>query len=115
MGEVFSARDGLLNRRLSVKALSAPNASADSFPRFLREAQVTAQLSHPNVVPAYGIERSETGQPTLSMKLIQDSTFHEYIRGGFPSNAGRDQSSSSSNVSKPSSNAVRSKYWSESA
>ena len=47
--------------------------------RFVREAQVTAQLSHPNVVPVYGLEKTDNGSPALSMKLIRGDTFAEYI------------------------------------
>jgi len=80
MGEVFTAKDSLLNRRLAVKVLTDPDPRRDGLPRFLREAQVTAQLSHPNVVPVYGLERSSAGKPALSMKLIQGATFDQYIR-----------------------------------
>jgi len=80
MGEVFTAKDSLLNRRLAVKVLTDLDPKREGLPRFLREAQVTAQLSHPNVVPVYGLERSNAGRPALSMKLIQGRTFAEYVR-----------------------------------
>ena len=80
MGEVFTARDSLLNRPLAVKVLTDPDPKREGLPRFLREAQVTAQLSHPYVVPIYGLERSNSGSPALSMKLIEGRTFTEYIR-----------------------------------
>ena len=77
MGEVFAARDGMLNREVAVKVLSG-EASA-GMARFVREAQVTAQLSHPNVVPVYGLEETDQGSPALTMKLIRGDTFAEYI------------------------------------
>ena len=44
MGEVFSARDSTLNREVAVKVLSGKKSVG--LARFVREAQVTAQLSH---------------------------------------------------------------------
>ncbi len=78
MGEVFAARDGMLNREVAVKVLSS---EADvGLARFVREAQVTAQLSHPNVIPVYGLEETDQGSPALTMKLIRGITFAEYIK-----------------------------------
>ena len=77
MAEVFTARDSLLNREVAVKVLSSEDDAG--LARFVREAQVTAQLSHPNVVPVYGLEETDKGVPALTMKLIQGDTFSEYI------------------------------------
>ena len=77
MGEVFSARDSTLNREVAVKVLSGKEWVG--LTRFVREAQVTAQLSHPNVVPVYGLEKTDNGSPALSMKLVRGDTFTEYI------------------------------------
>ena len=78
MGEVFAASDSMLNREVAVKVL----ASEDNvgLARFVREAQVTAQLSHPNVVPVYGLEETSKGNPALTMKLIRGDTFAQYIK-----------------------------------
>ena len=78
MGEVFAARDSMLNREVAVKVLSS---KADiGLARFVREAQVTAQLAHPNVVPVYGLEETDQGNPALTMKLIRGDTFADYIQ-----------------------------------
>ena len=58
MGVVFSAQDSTLNREIAVKVLSGKEWVG--LTRFVREAQVTAQLSHPNVVPVYGLEKRIT-------------------------------------------------------
>ena len=68
MAVVFSAQDSTLNREIAVKVLSGKEWVG--LTRFVREAQVTAQLSHPNVVPVYGLEKKD-GSPALSMKLIR--------------------------------------------
>ncbi|MDC0293989.1 serine/threonine protein kinase [Mariniblastus sp.] len=78
MGEVFAARDGMLNREVAVKVLSSE--AEVGLARFVREAQVTAQLSHPNVIPVYGLEETDQGSPALTMKLIRGITFAEYIK-----------------------------------
>ena len=78
MGEVFAARDGTLNREVAVKVLSSGDNVG--LARFVREAQVTAQLSHPNVVPVYGLEETSHGNPALTMKLIRGDTFAQYIK-----------------------------------
>ena len=78
MGEVFAARDSMLNREVAVKILSSEDNVG--LARFVREAQVTAQLSHPNVVPVYGLEETGQGNPALTMKLIRGDTFAQYIK-----------------------------------
>ena len=78
MGEVFAAQDGMLNREVAVKVLSTD--AKIGLARFVREAQVTAQLSHPNVIPVYGLEETDEGNPALTMKLIHGNTFAEYIK-----------------------------------
>ncbi len=78
MGEVFAARDGMLNRQVAVKVLAS--GGGEGLARFVREAQVTAQLSHPNVVPVYGLEETDQGSPALTMKLVDGMTFAHYIK-----------------------------------
>jgi len=60
MAAVFRALDARLNRRVAIKLLPpelAFNASVKS--RFLREAQMAAQLSHPNIVPIYTVDERD--------------------------------------------------------
>ncbi len=78
MAEVFAARDSMLNREVAVKVLSSETSIG--LARFVREAQVTAQLAHPNVVPVYGLEETDQGNPALTMKLIRGDTFSQYIK-----------------------------------
>jgi len=81
MGEVYQAHDDGLNRDLAVKVLGKNRAANDiAVTRFMREAQVTAQLSHPHVVPVYGLERTAQDEPALAMKLIRGETFADYIK-----------------------------------
>ena len=57
MAAVFRALDVRLNRRVAIKVLPpdlAFNAGVRS--RFLREAQMAAGLTHPNIVPIYAVD-----------------------------------------------------------
>jgi len=76
MGVVHIARDSELLRRVALK-LIRPEASRASSTRlrFLREAQITAQLDHPNIVPVYALELAPGGTPAYTMKLVQGKTF----------------------------------------
>src|SRR5580698_3592164 len=56
MGAVFCARDVRLCRSVAVKVLS-PSLRLDrsAAQRFAMEAQIAAQLEHPNILPFYAI------------------------------------------------------------
>ena len=80
MGTVHVARDLELLRRVALKQLELrPDAGADQRARFLREAQITAQLDHPHIVPVYGLELAPGGEPAYAMRLVQGKTFAELI------------------------------------
>jgi predicted Ser/Thr protein kinase len=54
MGVVYRARDGDLDRIVALKVIAPDLARDDAFrTRFVREARITAQLDHPNVIPVY--------------------------------------------------------------
>jgi len=59
MGEVYSAYDPELNRKIAIKVLKASEGSgrtgAEGRILMLREAQAAARLSHPNVVVVYDV------------------------------------------------------------
>lgn len=59
-GEVYKARDVLLNRTVAIKRvrldwLGDGDHARDVQRRFIREAQVAAQLQHPNIVTIYDV------------------------------------------------------------
>lgn len=57
MGIVYCARDLRLERVVAIKLLPPQLAgSADRRHRFMREARMAAQLSHPNIVPIHAVE-----------------------------------------------------------
>ena len=57
MGVVFLARDVALDRPVALKLLPPAMAAQPTLrQRFLREAQLAAKLSHPNIVPIFAVD-----------------------------------------------------------
>jgi serine/threonine protein kinase len=74
MGAVWQARDELLNRDVAIKeivwpARLDPAERETARRRAVREAQLAARLSHPNVVGVYDI-LEEDGRPCIVMELV---------------------------------------------
>jgi len=69
MGVVWRARDRRLDRRVAIKALSFPEATADDLAFLRREAMLAAQLRHGNIVTVYDfLPHSEP--PCFVMELV---------------------------------------------
>ncbi|HEY2516110.1 MAG TPA: serine/threonine-protein kinase, partial [Polyangiaceae bacterium] len=80
MGTVLAARDLRLCRSVAVKVLApALRFDQSAMHRFVLEAQVVAQLEHPNIVPIYGLACDESGKPGFSMRLVEGESFREYL------------------------------------
>ncbi len=80
MGEILLALDQALQRKVAYKKVHASMASNHKvMSRFYTEAQITAQLDHPNIVPIYNLEVHDSGEIGYSMKLIKGQTFKELI------------------------------------
>lgn len=77
MGIVLRVKDGDLDRTLAMKRMaSAPNetlggSEAGRFARFMEEAQVTAQLDHPAIVPVHDLGFDDDGTGWYTMKLVE--------------------------------------------
>jgi len=80
MGVVFRARDPGLDRVVALKRLYPEQVIAHGEARLLREARAMAQLSHPNVVSVYGVERWE-GSAVLAMEFVEGRTLEQWLRG----------------------------------
>ena len=79
MGAVLRARDRLLGRRVAVKVLADSSEERVLSRRFVVEAQLGAQLEHPNIVPFYEFLATADGQPAFAMKLVDGETLHAYL------------------------------------
>ena len=68
MGEVFEAWDTLLNRLVAVKTLNAPVPNA--IIRFMKEAQLQARVSHPNICRIYDVDVADN-TPFIAMQRVE--------------------------------------------
>ncbi|MFT7519619.1 MAG: serine/threonine protein kinase/formylglycine-generating enzyme required for sulfatase activity [Kiritimatiellia bacterium] len=81
MGEVRKVLDRQLNRTVAMKIIRAefkdhPRALA----RFFEEAQVSAQLAHPSIVPVHDLGRLHDGRYYFTMQEIHGSTLTSVLR-----------------------------------
>jgi hypothetical protein len=60
MAAVYGAMDLRLNRKVAIKVLPPEHAFNEAVrKRFVREAQMAARLSHPNIVPIYAVDEKD--------------------------------------------------------
>ncbi len=79
MGEVMRAEQLELERTVAFKQL-LEGSTARQRERFAREARLTAQLDHPNIVPVHTLERARDGSPTgYVMKLVEGKTLRTIL------------------------------------
>ena len=82
MGEVYRATDTKLRREVAIKVLPAAfTADKERLARFEREAQLLAQLHHPNIASIFGLEESG-GTRALVMELVDGPTLAERLESG---------------------------------
>nr|WP_256254077.1 hypothetical protein [Nannocystis exedens] len=88
MGSVYVAKDTLLGQRHALKVLSPELARDRSFvERFLREAQMIAQLQHPNFVDIHILGEDLSGIVFFTMELLEGED--KLLTGRLPARAGR--------------------------
>jgi serine/threonine protein kinase len=79
MAVVYRARDVRLRRKVALKVLPPELAfREDVKSRFLREAQMSAQLSHPNIVPIYAVDEID-GIVFFAMGLVEGETLAQQL------------------------------------
>ena len=88
IGRVLHARDRFIGRDVAIKELlggvdgsgaSADGEDASSVARFLREARVTGQLEHPNIVPVYELGQRPGGSLYYSMRMVRGLTLEDAL------------------------------------
>jgi hypothetical protein len=84
MGAVYEAADLRLSRRVAVKImLGRPFGDRQALRRFEREAQVCAQLAHPNIVTVFDFGAVGADSAFLVMEFVEGRTLrHELSRRG---------------------------------
>ncbi len=85
MGEVYLARDTVLERTVALKVLPADkSADPERRRRFLTEARAASGLSHPGIITVYDVV-SEGGHDHIVMEYVQGVPLHRWIpAGGLP-------------------------------
>ncbi len=81
LGKIWIAHDTDLNRDVALKEIKSSTApNPESWRRFLKEAQITGQLEHPNIVPVYELaRRKEDDQPFYTMRFLRGQTLRNAI------------------------------------
>jgi hypothetical protein len=79
MGKIFFGLDAELKREVAIKVSSVSEGGED--PRFRREAEVLAQLAHPNIVPVHTMGQDSEGRPYYAMKLVKGRTLQAILSG----------------------------------
>jgi hypothetical protein len=80
MGVVYQATDVRLARPVAIKLIADDRAGDQAFRgRFEREAQLTAAIDHPNVIPVYAAGE-EDGQLYLVTRYVAGTDLHELLR-----------------------------------
>jgi serine/threonine protein kinase len=75
LGEIHVAADAELGRTVALKRVRPDRlAEGGNRHRFLREAEITAWLEHPGIVPAYGLTPDEDGQPAYAMRFVEEQS-----------------------------------------
>ncbi len=82
MGVVFKAKQLSLGRMVAIKMIQGERLSSEhERKRFVAEAQATARLDHPGIVPVYEVGEFD-GHPFFSMQLIVGQTLAERLADG---------------------------------
>ena len=82
MGEVYRAKHVLMDKLVAVKVL--PETIADNpeaVKRFERELKLIGNLSHPNIVQAYGAEQID-GKLLLVMEFVEGMNLQQFVTSG---------------------------------
>ena len=80
MGRVLRVKDLLLNRVLAMKVVHDHLLNDEAnVHRFIHEAQVGAQLQHPNILPIHDLGVLSSGQAYMTTTEIKGQSLHEHI------------------------------------
>jgi len=80
MGEVFLAYDTNCGRKIALKRIRSDlNEYIQMHNRFLKEARITSQLTHPSIIPIYAIHGQDQ-QTYYTMPFVEGDTLKEILR-----------------------------------
>jgi serine/threonine protein kinase len=82
MGVVYEAEDDQLGRRVAIKLmLGAFDEDPELRERFFREARITGQLAHRNIVTVFDLGE-EHSRPFIVMELLEGQPLGTFLRSG---------------------------------
>src|SRR5690242_5396654 len=82
---VFKARDTLIGRIVAIKTLQSGLTDPAWRDRFMAEARIVGQLSHPRIVKLHDVGIDETsGAPYLVMEYVVGETLEKYLAARKP-------------------------------
>ncbi len=85
MGEVYVARDTVLEREVALKVMADSISDSDLKERFVTEAKAVARLQHPNIVTVYDFGHDAHGAAFIAMELLKGQDLERRLRQGAPS------------------------------
>ncbi len=81
MGMVYKCRHDVLGRVVAIKTLRLRAATDDrTQKRFIREAQMTNRLNHPNLIGLIDFGNMENGDPFLVMEYVSGQSLYEVMK-----------------------------------
>lgn len=78
MGQVFSAFDEVLERKVAIKLIRSNLNAIDFRKRFMLEARAMALVSHPNVLTIHALGEHESS-PFIVMELVEGQTLDRWV------------------------------------
>jgi hypothetical protein len=81
MGAVYCATHLRLDKPVAIKVMARElGAASEALARFHREAMVTSNLGHPNIVQVFDFSTTPTGEPFLVMELLEGEDLERRLR-----------------------------------
>jgi serine/threonine protein kinase len=81
-GVVYAAKQKGLGRTVAIKLVmkgAAGNVEREKLNRFVREAEITAALDHPNILPIHELAVTSGGELFYSMKKVDGKAWNDII------------------------------------
>jgi serine/threonine protein kinase len=79
MGEVYKARDSVINRTVALKTITTNLANnKDLLERFYQEARAAGTLQHPNIVTIFELNK-EGDTPYIAMEFLEGESLEKII------------------------------------
>jgi serine/threonine-protein kinase len=81
MGTVYLAEDPFLKRRVAIKVVRVTGAARhQAMLRFRGEAEISAQLNHPNLVTIFDVGVEEDLGPFLAMEYVEGKSLSKHVK-----------------------------------